>query len=160
MTMNDNRCRLLRALRFLCALTALVSLLNSGTQTASGRGGGGNRQNQQQQQPAPPTPPTPDDPLVKESAPPPAEAKMIVKVGWCEVQVFGHTFRQAGLTEASLPAKHIHLSQRLEQLSHKLQFESGKSGIQLMDDVDALVKYVSANKNSAALTGRFTASVS
>jgi hypothetical protein len=41
----------------------------------------------------------------------------------------------------------MHLPKRLEQLSRKLQFEPSKSGIQLMDSVDALVKFVDANKD-------------
>jgi hypothetical protein len=31
---------------------------------------------------------------------------------------------------------HMHLSQRLEQLNRQLQFEPGKSGLKLMDDID------------------------
>ena len=114
-----------------------------------GRGGGNS--NQQQQPPEPkPTPPPADDPLVHESTPPPAEAKLTTKVGWCEVLVFGHTFSDAGLADASLPAVHMHLPKRLEQLSRKLQFQPQKSGIQLMDSVDALVKFVDAHKDTLA----------
>jgi hypothetical protein len=112
-----------------------------------GRGGGG--RNQQQQTPEPkPTPPPPDDPLVHESTPPPPDAKLITKVGWCEILVFGHTFSDAGLADASLPMVHMHLPKRLEQLSRKLQFQPEKSGIQLMDSVDALVKFVYAHKDT------------
>jgi len=123
-----------------------------------GRGGGRHNQNQQQQQQQKPdTKPEPaapsDDPLVHESTPPPTEAKLITKVGWCEVQVFGHTFSVQGLVDASLPVQHMHLPARLDQLNHKLNFEPKKSGIQLMDDIDALVRFVFANKHSAAPAG-------
>ncbi len=94
-----------------------------------------------------PAPPTPDDPSVHDPTAPPATAKITTKVGWCEVVVFGHTFTDAGLTEASLPLTHMHLPKRLEQLSRKLHFEPEKSGIQLMDSVDALVKFVDTHKD-------------
>jgi hypothetical protein len=127
--------------------TAQLGGFGGGGGGLGGRGGGG--RNQQPQTPEPkPTPPSPDDPLVHESTPPPPEAKLITKVGWCEVLVFGHTFSDAGLADASLPLVHMHLAQRLEQLSRKLQFQPGKSGIQLMDSVDALVKFVDAHKDT------------
>jgi hypothetical protein len=130
-----------------CTNVATAQLGGFGGGGLGGRGGGG--RNQQQQTPEPkPTPPSPDDPLVHESTPPPPEAKLITKVGWCEVLVFGHTFSDAGLTDASLPVLHMHLAQRLEQLSRKLQFQPGKSGVQLMDSVDALVKFVYAKKDT------------
>jgi hypothetical protein len=136
------------------AISVLVYCTNVATAQFGGFGGGGGRggggRNQQQQQtPAPkPTPPSPDDPLVHESTPPPPDAKLITKVGWCEVLVFGHTFSDAGLAEASLPMVHMHLAKRLEQLSRKLQFQPEKSGIQLMDSVDALIKFVDAHKDT------------
>jgi hypothetical protein len=95
-----------------------------------------------------PAPLTPDDPLVHEPTSPPANAKLTTKVGWCEVIVFGHTFTDVGLSDASLPLSHMHLPKRLEQLSRKLHFEPEKSGIQLMDSVDTLVKFVNVHKDS------------
>jgi len=137
----------------LCAIGAVSVIFSSSIQTASCfRLGGGGRQANSQQQKKPDTSSslTPDDPLVNASTPPPPEAKMLTKVGWCEVQVLGHTCSEFGLVSASLPWAQMHLSERLKQLSRKLNFEPEKSGIQLMDDVDALVKYVSANKKDAA----------
>jgi hypothetical protein len=90
----------------------------------------------------------PDDPMVNEAEPPPPSAKLITKVGWCEVQVFGHTFSFSGLREASLPVSYMHLTDRLEQLNSKLKYAPGKSGIQLMDKIDTLVKYIYAHKDS------------
>jgi hypothetical protein len=104
-------------------------------------GGGGGGQQQQNQQPAEKEKETypPDDAAVQAATPPSPDAKLLTKVGWCEVQVFGHTFSDAGLTGASLPATHMHLSDRLQQLNQKLNFRPGKKGIQLMDNVDDLV---------------------
>jgi hypothetical protein len=47
----------------------------------------------------------------------------------------------------------MHLSARLEQLNNKLDFAPGKTGVQLMDSVDDLVKFAYANKNSSASKG-------
>jgi len=138
--------------RILCALGAVV-MFSASAQTSCARGMRQNNNNNQAQ-PKVDIPPVPaDDPSVHEAAPPPDDAKLITKVGWCEVQVFGHTFSDAGLVDASLPAQHMHLPKRLEQLSQKVQFEPKKSGMQLMDDVDALVKYVYSNKKAPASTG-------
>jgi len=146
--MFDDDCG--RVIRYiLCASGALWIVSSYGSQIAVARGMG--HQNQQQQQYTPTVPPpTPDDALVTSPTPPPKDAKLITKVGWCEVQVFGHSFSDAGLVAASLPMAHMHMLQRLEQVSRKVQFEPGKSGIQLMDDVDALVQFVYANKKAAA----------
>lgn len=119
-------------------------------QTASASRFGGNQfggrqsRNPEHIQPDTTAEPAYDDPLVHATAPPPPGAKEITKVGWCEVQVFGHTFSDRGLYDACLPMHSMHIAERLEQLSRKLNFEPEKSGLQLMDDVDALVAYVSA----------------
>jgi len=47
--------------------------------------------------------------------PPSPDAKLLTKVVGGEVQVLAH-FSDAGLTGASLPATHMHLSDRLQQL--------------------------------------------
>jgi hypothetical protein len=107
-------------------------------------GGGGQQQNQQPAEEKKPAFP-PDDPAVQAATPPPADAKLLTKVGWCEVQVFGHTFSDAGLTEASLPATHMHLSDRLQQLNQKLDFKPGMKGIKLMDNIDELVTFARDN---------------
>src|ERR1700679_2016195 len=90
----------------LCAFGALFVIF-SAVQTAAARGMG--QHNQQQQNPEPPPPLPPDDPSVHEAAPPAADANLMTKLGWCEVQVYGHTFSDAGLQGASLPLLHMHL---------------------------------------------------
>ena len=97
---------------------------------------------------SPRTQPTPtdgsermDDPAVFAQEPPPPEARMITKVGWCEQQVFGHTFGN------------MHLTERLEQLNGELQFERGKSGSELMDRMASLIKTVRARKQLPAPIG-------
>lgn len=75
-----------------------------------------------------------DDPLVFETNPPPAGVKMLTKVGWCEVQVFGHTF----------PA--MHLPQRLSQLNTELKYAPNKTGIALMDSTEAMIKAAQIRK--------------
>jgi Tfp pilus assembly protein PilP len=71
-----------------------------------------------------------EDPAVFAQQPPPAQARMITKVGWCEAQVFGTTF------------SNMHLTKRLRQLSDQLHLDTKKSDFQLMDDVDVMVKTV------------------
>lgn len=78
----------------------------------------------QQQKPAPP----PDDPAVFEKTPPPSDAKLLTKVGWCEVQIFGRT----------VPS--LHLTKRLQQLNDELHFAPGKTGVALMDASDAMIR--------------------
>ncbi|MDR3613277.1 MAG: hypothetical protein P4L53_06910 [Candidatus Obscuribacterales bacterium] len=110
----------------------------------AGGGGGQQQQNQPSAEKEKPTFP-PDDPAVQAATPPTSDAKLLTKVGWCEVQVFGHTFSDAGLTEASLPAAHMHLSERLQQLNQKLNFKPGMKSIKLMDNVDELVTFARDN---------------
>ena len=59
---------------------------------------------------------------------------MITQVGWCEVQMFGHTFPD------------MHLEERLGQLNSMLNFSPGTPDIKLMDDMGALIKSVQAHK--------------
>jgi hypothetical protein len=135
------------------ALGALSVMFSAGIETATARGMQQNNNNQQQQAPEPPPPALPaDDPAVHEADPPAADANLMTKLGWCEVQVYGHTFSDAGLQEASLPLLHLHLPKRLEQINQRLQFEPRKSGVQLMDNIDGLVKCVSAKKKAAGST--------
>ena len=122
-------------------LSGLVHAMNSKQPTNAGDN------DKRQQNLASTSNQAPDNPLVRASTPPPPEAKLITKVEWCEVQVFGHTFSNASLAGAS---RHIHLPERLEQLSRKLHFEPEKSGIQLMDNVDELLKFVYASRNGVA----------
>jgi hypothetical protein len=68
-----------------------------------------------------------EDPAVYQKDPPPPDAKLLTKVGWCEVRVFGHTFQN------------MHLAQRLGQLNQELNFEPGKSDLELMDHINALM---------------------
>lgn len=82
-----------------------------------------------------------EEPSIHASAPPPPDAKLLTKVGWCEVQVFGHTFST------------LHLPQRLQQLNKELSFEPGKTDMQLMDDVPVMIKAVIASKTSGKSIG-------
>ncbi|HEY9776537.1 MAG TPA: hypothetical protein V6C81_22435 [Planktothrix sp.] len=84
---------------------------------------------QQQQQPVDNHP---QDPAVYAKSPPSADARLITKVGWCEVRVFGHTFPD------------MHLEQRLKQLNDQVRFDPGQTSLQLMDHIGALMKDVEA----------------
>lgn len=106
-----------------------------------GMGGMGRRrmmqqQQQQQQQPEKPAP-KPEDPAVFATDPPPPNARMSTQLGWCEVQVFGKTF----------PEKH--LPERLGQLNRELAYKPGKTDMELMDDMNGLVKAVQLRSNRA-----------
>ncbi|MBY0547078.1 MAG: hypothetical protein K2W95_07280 [Candidatus Obscuribacterales bacterium] len=74
--------------------------------------------------------PEDEDPIAFAKVPPPANARLISKVAWCEAHVFGQTFAS------------MHLKQRLRQLSQELQFNVQKTDLQLMDDVDGMIKAV------------------
>jgi hypothetical protein len=102
-----------------------------------GMGGGGMRRRQgmqQQQQQQEPPAPKQEDPAIYQATPPDPSARLLVKVAWCEVKVFGHTFPD------------MHLPQRLGQLNHELNLEPGKSNVQLMDDIGLMIKTVQARK--------------
>lgn len=72
----------------------------------------------------------PEDPVIESSDPPPPTAKLITKVGWCEVQLFGQTYTS------------MHLAERLGQLNRTLHYKPGKTGINLMDDIGGLIQAV------------------
>jgi len=100
----------------------------------------GRRQQMQQPQPtAAPAPPKPDDPAVHAAAPPSANARFSTQVGWCEVQVFGHTF----------PDKH--LPDRLGQLNRELQYKPGETDMALMDDMSGLIKAVQVQQSRRSI---------
>lgn len=69
-----------------------------------------------------------DDAVVNAPTPPPATARLITKVGWCEKHVFGVVYHDK------------HLTERLNILNDALKFDPGKKGMALMDDVDKLMK--------------------
>jgi hypothetical protein len=122
-----------------------------GTSSGSGMGGGmGERPRKTQvktkQKGDVPVKIPQDNPLVNSPSPPPPSASMLTKVGWCEVQVFGHTFSDPGLLGASLVAVHMHLPDRLDHLNHQIHFDPRKSGTKLMDEVDELVKFVDTHR--------------
>lgn len=79
----------------------------------------------------------PDDPVINAATPPPPTAKMLTKVGWCEMKLFGHTSQE------------MHLPERLQQINDELNFKPGKKGIALMDDVNAMVSAVAAKNGNA-----------
>ena len=78
-----------------------------------------------------------DDPAIKASTPPSAGAKMQTQVGWCEMQLFGHTFHN------------MHLYDRLRQLSSDLNYSVGKKPMELMDDMPGLVKAVQVKRGAS-----------
>jgi hypothetical protein len=133
-----------------CALSVTFIVMSASSQTFA-RGMHQNNNNQQQAPQKPePKPVQPDDPAVHDPMPPAADASLLTKVGWCEVQVFGHTFSDSGLVESASKATHMPLPKRLEQISRKIEFEPQKSGMQLMDDVNPLIKAVSSAKKESA----------
>jgi hypothetical protein len=97
-----------------------------------GGGGRGRQAMQQQQEQEPAAPVRQEDPAIYEATPPDPSARLLVKVGWCEVKVFGHPFPD------------MHLPQRLGQLNNELHLETGKSNVQLMDDIGLMIKTVQA----------------
>jgi len=90
------------------------------------------------QQPASDAPPEiQDDPAIKAATPPPAGAKMQTQVGWCEMQLFGHTFHN------------MHLFDRLKQLNLDLNYAPAKKPMDLMDDMPGIIKSVQAKKSTS-----------
>lgn len=75
-----------------------------------------------------------EDPAITDPSPPPANARLITKVGWCEMQVFGKT------------SPELHLEKRLDQLNDQLNFAPGRSNMELMDHIPELMKMVIAQK--------------
>lgn len=86
-----------------------------------------------------------EDPLLKSPTPPPASAKMLTKIGWCEIRVFGHTSAK------------MHMLDRLNQLNLKLNFDPGKTGLDLMDHIDGLMKLAESQKPSEQSVGSLPA---
>ena len=81
-----------------------------------------------------------DDPVVFQVDPPGEGVKFINKVGWCEVQVFGHTF------------PNLHLPQRLSQLNNEIKFAPNRTGISLMDSTDEMIKAAQIHKHAQSLS--------
>lgn len=104
-----------------------------GMGTGLAPGGKSRRQAAQQEEADPPKPKLQEDPAVHQVTAPDPSAKLIVKVGWCEVKVFGHTFPE------------MHLPDRLGQLNRELKFEPAKSNMQLMDDIGLMIKTIQAH---------------
>lgn len=74
-----------------------------------------------------------DDPRVFQQDPPGSGEQMLVRVGWCEVHTFGHTYAS------------MHLTQRLRQLNDAVRPGGPKQNdMQLMDDLDKIVAAVQA----------------
>ena len=102
---------------------------------------GGMRLGAKAQGAAPEEPEPDDDPAAMTVMPPPASAQILTKVAWCEYHVYGHTFPK------------MHLTDRLTQLSRELQFNTNKSGLDLMDDVGSMLKTVQARQKPATPIG-------
>ena len=76
-----------------------------------------------------------EDPSVYQADAPPSSEPMLVRVGWCEVHAFGHTFPM------------MHLTQRLRQLNDQVRPNSPKqTDMQLMDDLNSIVAAVQAKQ--------------
>jgi hypothetical protein len=88
-----------------------------------------------------------EDPAIIDSSPPAPNARLITKIGWCEMQVFNHT------------SPTMHLEQRLAQLNEEINFAPGKSNIELMDHVGDLMKKVVALKQPGKPVAAKTQSV-
>ncbi len=74
-----------------------------------------------------------DDPRVFQQDAPGSSEQMLVRVGWCEVHTFGHTYAT------------MHLTQRLRQLNDAVRPGAPKQNdMQLMDDLDKIVAAVQA----------------
>ncbi|MBX9876978.1 MAG: hypothetical protein K2Y22_00830 [Candidatus Obscuribacterales bacterium] len=78
-----------------------------------------------------------EDPLITQPNVPPSNTRMITKVGWCEMHTYGHT------------SQNLHLIDRLTQLNQTLNYAPGQTGMDLMDDMDALIKKVCQRQASA-----------
>lgn len=77
--------------------------------------------------------PTAADQAIIEAATPPAPGvRLATKVAWCEHKVFGQV------------AYDKHLTDRLNLLNNALKFDPGKKGLDLMDDIDKLIKAAAA----------------
>jgi hypothetical protein len=69
-----------------------------------------------------------DEDAINSTEPPPASARLITKVSWCEKRVFGMVYQDK------------HLTERLDFLNNALKFDPGQKGMALMDDVDKLMQ--------------------
>jgi hypothetical protein len=85
----------------------------------------------------PPQASHPVDPLVSAPTPPPPNARLLTKVGWCEMQAFGRTYPT------------LHLGERLRQLSLELGLDTKKSAIELMDDVGVFIAAIQTRGKSS-----------
>ncbi|MBX9668662.1 MAG: hypothetical protein K2X93_13635 [Candidatus Obscuribacterales bacterium] len=75
-----------------------------------------------------------EEAAVFEKEAPPATAKLLTKVGWCEMQVWNRTFPS------------MHLPQRLAQLNEEIKFAPGKTGVALMDCSAAMIEAASRHQ--------------
>jgi hypothetical protein len=82
---------------------------------------------------APPVVSAADEAIINSAAPPPAATRLATKVSWCEKRVFGQISDK-------------HLPERLSLLNDTLKFDPSKKGVDLMDDVDKLIKAAAAYK--------------
>jgi len=79
-----------------------------------------------------------DDSIINSPTPPPADARLLTKVSWCEKHVFGVVYRDK------------HLTERLNILNDNLKYDPAKKGMALMDDVDKLMQAAQARPAAAA----------
>lgn len=87
------------------------------------------------QTPAPPAVSAADEAIINSSSPPPPATRLATKVSWCEKRVFGQISDR-------------HLPERLSLLNDALKFDPAKKGVDLMDDIDKLIKAAVAYKQA------------
>jgi len=75
-----------------------------------------------------------DDAIINSPDMPKSTTRLLTKVGWCEKRVFGQVYYDK------------HLPERLALLNDTLKFDPGKRGVDLMDDVDGMMKAAQARK--------------
>jgi hypothetical protein len=78
-----------------------------------------------------------DQAIIEAATPPAPGVRLATKVAWCERKVFGQV------------AYDKHLTDRLNLLNNALKFDPGKKGLDLMDDIDKLIKAAAAIDQSS-----------
>ncbi len=77
------------------------------------------------------------DPEMTKTTPPPANARLLTRVAWCEIHTFGRTFPD------------LHLLPRLHQLNSKLFPNDKEKDFELMDHFDSIMKEVVLRQHPA-----------
>ncbi|CAN5508380.1 hypothetical protein BH11CYA1_BH11CYA1_14350 [soil metagenome] len=91
--------------------------------------------NSQSNAPASHQPSAADLAIIDAVTPPAPSVRLATKVGWCEQRVFGQVSYEK------------HLTDRLSLLNDALKYDPGKKGLDLMDDIDKLIKAALSSKS-------------